>query len=305
MSVNSLLQDIDLASETDFSHTQHSWPAHLQLELIKNHRGTRLTRNRHQGPLYVQKPFYPEGQDCAHIYLLHPPGGLVSGDRLELAVKVSEGANALVTTPGATRIYKARPDLSLQQQQTYLQVQQNSVLEWFPMEVIVYPGASAKVQTTVDLGVDSRFVGWEINCFGLPASDENFLTGNFYQTYRIEQDGLPIFIDKIQFNANNQAFYTGHAGLQSQPVSGFFIAGPFLTGPFLNSTAALIAELRQEVETIGLQANLAISQINNFLIVRYLGVSAFSCRQGFAKLWKLLRPVLINREACEPRIWLT
>ena len=300
MGGNNSVKNIHLEIDSDSFKKSNSWQAYLQLELTKNDGGTRLTRNRHQGPLYVQKPFYPEGEDCAHVYLLHPPGGLVSGDRLELAIKVAEGANTLVTTPGAARLYKARPDLSLQQQQTHLQLQQNSVLEWFPMEVIVYPGASAQMQTSIDLGADSRFMGWEINCFGLPASNESFSTGSFYQTYRIEQSGLPVFIDKIQFNAENQRFYTGAAGLQSQPVSGFFIAGPFL-----GSTVTLIAALRQEIEFIGLKANLAVSQIKDFLIIRYLGMSAFGCRQGFVNLWKLLRPALIGRQACEPRIWLT
>ena len=42
---------------------------------------TRMTHVRHKGPLRVQRPFYPEGRNgCCHVYLLHPPGGLVSGD---------------------------------------------------------------------------------------------------------------------------------------------------------------------------------------------------------------------------------
>lgn len=61
---------------------------------------TRMTRTRFKGPLRVQRPFYPEGKTgCCHVYLLHPPGGLVSGDALNINVSVGSGAHTLVTTP--------------------------------------------------------------------------------------------------------------------------------------------------------------------------------------------------------------
>ena len=46
------------------------------LSLVFENRGgkTYLTHRSHQGPLLVQRPFYPEGPVC-HIYLIHPPGG--------------------------------------------------------------------------------------------------------------------------------------------------------------------------------------------------------------------------------------
>jgi len=78
------------------------WHAALELGFAAASGATRLARRKHRGPLVVQRPFLPEGPGVAHVYVLHPPGGLVGGDELTLDVEVDAGAHALVTTPAAS-----------------------------------------------------------------------------------------------------------------------------------------------------------------------------------------------------------
>lgn|SRR5690554_1301073 len=94
-----------------FDASRH-WAASLTLGFCARADGdvsiTRMTTARHYGPLRVQRPFYPEGRDgCCHVYLLHPPGGVASGDSLNIDVNVGEGAHTLLTTPAANKLYRA------------------------------------------------------------------------------------------------------------------------------------------------------------------------------------------------------
>ncbi len=299
------LQENRLFSPDDVATS--CWQADLMLEVTHNDRSSRLTRNRHSGPLYVQKPFYPEGKDCAHIYLLHPPGGLVSGDTLEMDILLKKNAHALVTTPGAAKMYKARQGDQIQRQNTRLRLDDNARLEWFPMEAIVYPGAVAELKTTIELSDHSSFIGWEITCFGLPASQDAFSHGRFKQQYRIEQGGVPVFIDNLHLyslqNVDKGALFSGKAGMQSQPVSGFFIAGPFSFSSA--EKESILGMLRDQITESEQQKQVAVTCVNHFIVVRYLGNSAYSARQCFVSLWHIIRPLLIKRKACNPRIWLT
>jgi len=62
------------------------WKADLRLEFSRpseHDRPTVLSKKQFLGPITVKKPFYPQDDVC-HVYLLHPPGGIVGGDKLQL-----------------------------------------------------------------------------------------------------------------------------------------------------------------------------------------------------------------------------
>src|SRR5689334_8281039 len=68
---------------------------------------TVVASRRHEGPLLVQRAFHPEADGTCHLYLIHPPGGVVGGDELEVSLEVAPGAAALVSTPAATKLYRS------------------------------------------------------------------------------------------------------------------------------------------------------------------------------------------------------
>ncbi|PCI41843.1 MAG: urease accessory protein [Moraxellaceae bacterium] len=281
-----------------------SWLAKLELRFEKRPRGTRLTRNRHVGPLYVQKPFYPEGDELAHVYLLHPPGGLVSGDDLRIQIDAQENTAALMTTPGAARIYRARDDQPLQRQTVKLKVGANASLEWFPLETIVYNKAHVELDTEVHLSDDSKFMGWEINCFGLPAGNAPFNAGSFQQRYQIFRRGRPLFVDRFSIsNRNRERILSGLAGMQGHAVNGFFLAGP--CNMDTEAVCLTLEKLRQIADEMQLSDSVAITKNSEFIIGRYLGGSAEQARKIFTEWWKVLRPITLRRQACPPRIWAT
>lgn len=169
-------------------NVQTGWQAELHLGFSRKAEKTLLSRRKHRGPLTVQRPFYPEGGLC-HVYLLHPPGGVVSGDNLLIDIELDRQSEALVTTPAAGKFYRSEGKLA--RQTVSLKVADEAILEWLPQETIVYQGARLSSTVSVELSDNAHFIGWEILALGRPASDEGFDSGEAILNWRIFRDGKP------------------------------------------------------------------------------------------------------------------
>ncbi|CAO1662669.1 MULTISPECIES: urease accessory protein UreD [Salinicola] len=263
-------------------------------------RRTRLTRARHHGPLRVQRPFYPEPYraglaDPCHVYLLHPPGGLVSGDALKIDVNVEASAHAVLTTPAATKLYRADSHGVVWSQTNRLEVEDGGTLEWLPQETIAFDGSKGEQRTEISLTGNARCLGWEIMALGRPASHLPFESGRIEQRFQLLHDGRPLWLERQPLDPLHRRF-SGRWGQGGATVQATLWAAG-LTDP------------RQAVEAVrdALPANpnWAVTQRHGVLLLRYLGGSRNEAWDLCCAAWHALRPLLVGREACEPRIWYT
>jgi len=288
--------------------SSQTWEGDISLTLTQGPRGTRLTESRHKGPLYVQKPFYPEGKDLAHLYLLHPPGGMVSGDTLKIQVRLNTSAQGLITTPGAGRVYRARSNGRWQKQRVDIRVGPHCTAEWLPMETIVFPNAKADLATEIHLAEGAKVIAWDVVCIGLPAQGESFHHGHLNQSLKIFQQQRLQLLEKLLIDPEAPtSVVNAQSGLQGLPVSGYMVAGPFQVGSdntgMLDTTLAELRALRwQESE---LNFPFAVTLVNGFVVIRCLADCANRVRTLLEACWSILRPLLIQRSACAPRIWST
>jgi len=260
------------------------WEAELKLGLRHDGARTVLASRSHRGPLVVQRPFWPEGDVC-HLYLVHPPGGIVSGDDVRLVLDARDDAHALVTTPAATKFYRARGGEPARLSQ-HLTVD-DARLEWLPQETIVFDGAEARTRTQVHLGPRARFIGWDILCLGRPASGHAFASGAIHQDFELWRDGQPVLLDLLRVRPQ--------AGLD-EPWS---FAGHTALGTLLATPARA-----EDVERVR-SADVACTLVDGVLQARTLAAGAEAVRRRLQAIWHLLRPALMSREALAPRIWAT
>ena len=280
------------------------WQARLTLGFADDGGTTRLVERSHFGPLRVQKALYPEGPRICHAIVVHPPGGVVGGDRLTLGIHIGQDAHALIATPGAAKWYKANQRVS--SQHVSLTVAPGAALEYLPQETLFFDQAEVELTHEVELGLDARYIGCEILCFGRTASGESFNTGKVSQQTSIRQNGKLIWWEQGQLlGASSAGSHMNSAlGLRGKTVSATLSAAGWQgTLP-----AALLQAMREEVGAICAEdedSAFGISAVKSVLLARYLGNSSQSARRAMLCVWRHLRPELMGCEAVVPRIWNT
>jgi len=229
-----------------------------------------------------------------HTIVLHPPGGIAGGDALSIVVDAQPCAHALITTPGATKWYKANGRPASQRAQ--LQVQ--GALEWLPQEAIVFNEADVRAEISIDVAPDAAMIGWDIVALGRIASGEAFAAGCFAQTIRLHDDGALQWVERTRLSGGD-ALMDSPIGLAGRHVFGVLWA----VGP--TWSLAQIDALRERMPS-DLDAAVLTQLAPRVLVARALGAGAQSVRRALEAVWQELRPIVFRgRAATPPRIWST
>lgn len=289
---------IDPATESGqaaVTATRHE-PAWLKLGFADDAGTTRLMARSHCGPLRVQKPLYPEHPAVCHAIIVHPPGGILGGDRLSITAHVGDHGHALLTTPGASKWYRANGLAA--RQQVALTATAGASLEWLPQETIFFNDADVCMEHQVELAADARYIGGEILCFGRTASGESLTDGRIAQRTSIRRDGKLIWFEQGVLHAGTSSM-TSPLALAGHTVCATLIAvGMPMNSAFLNA-------LREQTRASARDGRSGATQMKQLLVLRYLGDSSQIARQWLMQAWQCIRPGLLMREAVVPRIWNT
>ena len=273
------------------------WRAQLKLGFTRSGARTVLTERAHTGPLRVQKPLYPEGDAICHAVVVHPPGGIASGDTLDIDIALAPAARGLITTPGATKWYKARGDAGASQS-VRIDLGANATLEWLPQEAIIFNAAQATSETAITLADTALYLGWEVLCFGRAASGETFHTGRYRQRMSIARGGRLLWNERGTLEAEGR--------LMSSPIG---LAGRSVAATFLAAgreiPQALLDAARAAVSGHEGAKRIALTRLPHVLAARYLGDSSEEAKQLFVRVWSVLRPALTASAAVVPRLWAT
>ncbi len=298
---------MNVALTNDQVEAPEGWLASLDLVAARRGERTVLGRNSHSGPLRVQRPFYPEGGVC-HVYVLHPPGGLVAGDELDIRVHCERETQLLLTTPSAGRVYCSNTQQLPQSQQVTLRVEAGARCEWLPQENIVFDRAQALNQLSVSLAETAEFTGWEVTCLGRPAANAAFNGGHLRQRWDIYREHRPLLLERTEFIG-------GSPQLQAR----WGLAGATVIGTLVTTCLDVpVAQLREQIESVlhskeNKKPNpltfdrplVAVSALPELLVVRAFGQNAADVKAVFMALWHLLRRAQTGQNAAAPRIWFT
>ncbi|URJ28254.1 urease accessory protein UreD [Candidatus Blochmannia vicinus (nom. nud.)] len=266
------------------------WLGELELNFALRKGRSVLTKCKHTGPFYVKKSFYSKNDNTPHVYLLHPPGGLVGGDKLILNVKLESGSRALLTTPGSSKFYRSNGIRAVQKH--IFTLERNTALEWVPQSSIFFPKTKAKIDTTFILEQESKIISFEMLCFvnsslGICVYPEEVdISLNICLSNSV---GLQ---ERLQINESNCIMKLG----------GFKISALLFAMPSDEKILDIVRKLITSVKYFQVGG---ATLLDNILVVRLLGNDNQCLKKLLCNIWYTIRPFVIGREMVLPRIWST
>jgi len=273
-----------------------AWRADLKLDYTLELQRT-VVRYLHQGPLRILQSLYPEGDQICHNVLVHPPGGLVGGDTLDIQVTVAEGAHGLVSTPGATRFYKSGGHPALQQVVAHLA--DNAKLEWLPLEAIAYNDCEATNRAIFNLAPSAELITWDVTALGLPSSDMAFTQGHFQQ--HIEIPG--VWLERGNIRGEDTRWLNSPLGLAGGKCLASLV---FASGSAIDSdrTTQALEAAREVIESHPLRLQAGITCAHpQVIVLRVMSPLVEPTMDLLKKVWAVWRHTLWALPSTPPRIW--
>lgn len=280
-----------------------SWLGQLNLDYRRDGERT-IALDRHTGPLRVLQRLYPEGPGVCHHVLVHPPGGIVGGDVLQVDAHLASGSHALITTPGATRFYRSAGEEA--QQTLHARLDDDSRLEWLPLETIAYRGCVASNRMRFDLAPHAEMFGWDVLALGLPAAGEPFddpAQAHGRYTQEIELPG--VWLERGTVAATDRLLLDSPLGWAGHRVMGtlWFASGTAL--PRVRREALLDAARAIQAEHPLCATSGSTSAHEQVVVLRALAPRVEPLMELLVSVWSQWRPLAWNLPPCPSRLWRT
>lgn len=273
-----------------------AWRAELKLDYTLESQRT-VARFLHQGPLRILQSLYPEGDQICHNVLVHPPGGLVGGDTLDIRVSVAKGAHGLVSTPGATRFYKSGGHPALQH--VVAHVSNGARLEWLPLEAIAYNNCEATNRAIFNLEPSAELITWDVTALGLPSSDMAFNQGHFQQ--HLEIPG--VWLEKGNIRGTDARWLNSPLGMAGQKCLGTLV---FAAGSAIEAGRAehALEAAREVLESHSLKGQAGLTCAHpQVIVLRVMSPLVEPTMDLLKQVWATWRHTLWALPSTPPRIW--
>jgi urease accessory protein len=245
---------------------------------------SRHTRVSESGSARVRFP-RPEG-DRLDAVLINTGGGICCGDCFDVRVDVGAGAQTVMATPAAEKVYRsdgAAADVSVA-----LSLTSGAEIEWLPQETILFDEARLRRRLSVELSGGAKALLFEAMVFGRSASGEAMRHGLLNDAWRIRRDGRLVYADTLRLSGPV-------ASLLDRPALG---GGARAVATCLYAAAdaeSRIEEARALLAGCGSQCG--ASTWNGVLVVRFLAASSSELRLDAVRFLESFRGRPL------PRVW--
>ncbi len=275
----------------------------LDLTFVRAAQRTLMRVNQQRPPLQVVRAFdIADSAALVHLHLVS--GGVLGGDRLDLAVQVCPEARVQLTTSSATRLYRSRDAAPDARQSNRITLHENSLLEYLPDSLIPFSGSRYRQETQITMREGSGLFWWEVIAPGREARGELFQYALLQLHTDIVAEGRLILRERARLEPALRPLASNARLGAYRYMATFYICKVGQNPAVWTALEAQLQEQMQAMTQVGQIVWGASSLPAHGLIVRALAVRGRDIFPGLVALWRAAKQTLYGREAILPRkIW--
>jgi urease accessory protein len=257
---------------------------------------TRLTHLYQRDPLRVLFPT-PAPADPILAAIVTTSGGLVAGDRLDIAVRLTPSSVAHVTASAAEKIYRSiGPTTTIYQS---LSIGAGAALEFLPPETILFDGSRLRRETVIELGSGAGFLGGDIVVFGRRARGERFTSGFLREVWQVRREDKLVWGEALHLEDDIDAIIDDPACFDGAAAFATLILAP--PGQDPRSLVHDARAIQRATASSALRAG--VTTIADLVIARWLAADAAVLRRAYVELAGNFRCAALGLPPALPRIW--
>ena len=132
--------------------------------------------------------------------MINTGGGLAGGDAAQTCLHAGRGAQLVVTTQAAEKVY--RSDGALSRVAVELSVEDGASIDWMPQATIVFDGARLERSIAANIAPQARLLLAEPVILGRTAHGERLSHGLLRDRWRIRRGGRLVYADGLHLDGD-------------------------------------------------------------------------------------------------------
>ncbi|MDP4003586.1 urease accessory protein UreD [Methylobacterium sp. NEAU K] len=138
---------------------------------------------------------FPRQEGALEAVLVNTAGGVACGDAFTITLDLAPGADLVLTTTAAEKIY--RSDGPVSRIENRIALAEGARLAWLPQETILFDRARVRRRFEADLAGSAALLAVEIMAFGRAARGERIASGLFADVWRVRRAGRLVYADSL------------------------------------------------------------------------------------------------------------
>lgn len=236
----------------------------FDIVLEKKNGNTVISEKRFDGLIKLSPTIHLDSEKISTYFIVGLGGGYVEGEKYKYSINLKEDSRSIITTQASTKVYKCVHGEKTEQE-TLINLEKNSILEYITDSVILYKNAIYKQVNNIYMDESATLIysdgitsGWSKEGYEFQYSNAQLKTMVYVNNKMVLLDNL--LVNPKEDDVTQLGFFEGYNNFGTLLVIN------------KNINTNIIEELRNEMKNLNLPIYFGISELEvNGFVLRALG----------------------------------